>query len=176
VFITAYDRFAIEAFEAGAVDYLLKPVTDARLARMVARLKTRVPAPTSTLRRIDEILDRLSSSAPVAGREYLQWIKVRHRDNIRLISVHEVEYFKSADKYTVVRTRNEEFLIKKTIKELTEELSPDQFWQIHRATLVNVTKIGVVSRSLTGSYNIHLTALQETLPVSRAFSHLFKQM
>lgn len=176
VFITAYDRFAIEAFEAGAVDYLLKPVTDVRLEKMVARLKTRVQAPSTALQRIDEILDKLASSAPVGGREYLQWIKVRHRDNIRLISVTEVEYFKSADKYTVVRTRNEEFLIKKTIKELIEELSPDQFWQIHRATLVNVTKIGVVSRSLTGSYDIHLTGLQETLSVSRAFSHLFKQM
>lgn len=176
VFITAYDRFAIEAFEAGAVDYLLKPVTDDRLRKTVDRLKKAVAAPTPALGQIHELLARLSSSMQPASREYLQWIKVRHRDNIRLISVHEVDYFHAADKYTVVRTGKDEFLIKKSIKELVAELSPDQFWQIHRSTLVNVTKIDVVTRSLTGSYDIHLTGSDQTLSVSRAFSHLFRQM
>jgi DNA-binding LytR/AlgR family response regulator len=176
VFITAFDRFAIEAFEAGGVDYLLKPVSDVRLEKTIARLKTRVSAPLPALQQLDDILGRLASSVPSGGREYLQWIKVRHKDKIRLISVQEVDYFNSADKYTMVRSGGEEFLIKKSIKELIEELSPDQFWQIHRATLVNVTKIEAVTRSLTGSYDVHLTGLPETLSVSRAFSHLFKQM
>ncbi len=177
VFITAFDKFAIEAFEAGGVDYLLKPVSDGRLEKMVARLKARLPASSPALRQLDDILARLASSVQSSGqREYLQWIKVRHRDKIRLLSVQEVDYFKSADKYTTVRSGAEEFLIKKSIKELADELSPDQFWQIHRGTLVNVTKIDVVTRSLTGSYDVHLAGSGEILSVSRAFSHLFRQM
>lgn len=176
VFITAFDKFAIEAFEAGGVDYLLKPVSDSRLEKMVARLKSRLPAISTSLQQLDTILARLSLSAQSVGREYLQWIKVGQKDKIRLISVQEVDYFKSTDKYTTVRSGEEEFLIKKSIKELVDELSPDQFWQIHRATLVNVTKIEMVKRSLTGSYNVHLAGSNQTLSVSRAFSHLFKQM
>lgn len=175
VFITAYDKFAVEAFEAGAIDYLLKPVTDSRLKKTVKRLKNRLAEPPSGQNNIDAILERLASAVQNA-REYLQWIKVRHRDSIRLISVSEIQYFKATDKYTAVRTMSEEFLIRKTIRELLAELSPDQFWQIHRSTLVNVNKIHVVTRSLTGSYDIYLTDLQEILPVSRSFSHMFKQM
>ena len=176
VFITAFDKFAIEAFEAGGVDYLLKPVSDVRLEKMVARLKTRLSALSPALQQLDEILAKLTSSVQSTKREYLQWVKVGYRDKIRLISVQEVDYFKSADKYTLVRSGTEEFLIKKSIKELVDELSPDQFWQIHRGTLVNVTKIEIVKRSLTGGYNVHLTDSNEILSVSRAFSHLFRQM
>lgn len=177
VFITAFDRFAVEAFEAGGVDYLLKPVSDARLEKAVTRLKSRVKAATApALQQLDELLAGLISSAQPNGREYLQWIKVRHKDKIRLIAVQEVDYFKAVDKYTVVKSGAEEFLIKKSIKELIDALSPEQFWQIHRATIVNVTKIDVVTRSLTGSYDVHLLGSQEVLSVSRAFAHLFKQM
>jgi len=177
VFITAFDRFAIAAFEAGGVDYLLKPVSESRLEKAVARLKSRVRgAPSPALHQLDEMLASLISSAQSSGREYLQWIKVRHKDKIRLIAVQEVDYFKAVDKYTVVKSGAEEFLIKKSIKELIDELSPEQFWQIHRATIVNVTKIDVVTRSLTGSYDVHLLGSKEVLPVSRAFAQLFKQM
>lgn len=175
VLITAYDKFAVEAFEAGAIDYLLKPVSDSRLENTVKRLKTRLASPSPVRHEMDGIFERLASAVK-SSRNYLQWIKVKHRESIRLISVHEILYFKATDKYTVVRTKNEEFLIRKTIRELLDELSPDQFWQIHRATLVNVDKIQMAARSLTGSYHIHLTDLQEILPVSRSFSYLFKQM
>jgi DNA-binding LytR/AlgR family response regulator len=110
------------------------------------------------------------------AQQYLQWIKVQHKDSIRLISVTEVYYFKAADKYTVVRTNGNEFLIKKTIKELVAELSPELFWQIHRATIVNVANIDLIIRSHIGGYQIRLKDLQETLSVSRSFSHIFKQM
>lgn len=176
VFITAFDKFAIEAFEAGGVDYLLKPVSDVRLEKMVARLKTRLLALSPALRQLDEILAKLTSSVQSTGREYLQWIKVGYKDKIRLISAQEIDCFKSTDKYTSVRSGTEEFLIKKSIKELVDELSPDQFWQIHRGTLVNVTKIEIVKRSLTGGFNVHLIGSNEVLSVSRAFSHLFRQM
>lgn len=176
VFITAFDKFAIEAFEAGGVDYLLKPVSDSRLEKMVARLKTRLPNPLPAMQQLDEILAKLSSTVQSGGREYLQWIKVGQKDKIRLISVQEIDYFKATDKYTTVRTGAESLLIKKSIKELVEELLPDQFWQIHRATLVNVSRIEMVKRTLTGGYNVHLAGLNEILSVSRAFSHLFRQM
>lgn len=176
VFITAFDKFAVEAFEAGGVDYLLKPASDSRLEKMVVRLKQRLSLNPPPLRQLDEVLTRLTASLQSGGREYLQWLKVGQRDKIRLISVQEVDYFKSSDKYTSVRSGAEEFLIKKSIKELIDELAPDQFWQIHRGTLVNVKKIEMVKRSLTGGYSVYLAGQTETLSVSRAFSHLFKQM
>lgn len=176
VFITAFDKFAIEAFEAGGVDYLLKPVSDSRLEKMVARLKSRLSSAPPSMQQLTEMLAQISAATQSVGREYLQWIKVGIKDKVRLISVQEVDYFKSTDKYTAVRSGEEEFLIKKSIKELLDELSPEQFWQIHRGTLVNVTKIDLVKRSLTGSYIVHLAGSRETLAVSRAFSHLFRQM
>ena len=175
VFITAHDEFAVKAFEAGAIDYLLKPVIDSRLEKTVQRLKTRMADPSFPPHNIHEILDALALAARNT-HEHLQWIKVQHKDSIRLLSVNEIYYFKAADKYTVVRTRDKEFLIKKTIKELAAELSPDQFWQIHRATLVNVATIDMVIRSLTSNYELRLKGLHETLVVSRSFSHMFKQM
>lgn len=173
VFITAYDEFAVKAFETGAIDYLLKPVTDSRLEKTVQRLKKRVADPSFSPQNIYEILDTLAARNK---QEHLQWIKVQHKDSIRLLSVNEIYYFKAEDKYTVVRTRDNEFLIKKTIKELAAELSRDQFWQIHRATLVNLACIDMATRSLTGGYEILLKDLHESLAVSRSYSHKFKQM
>lgn len=175
VFITAYNSFALKAFEAGAIDYLLKPVTDLRLKKTVKRLKSRVALSAFPQPNIHEILQQIALASHNTP-EYLQWIRVQDRENIRLISVNEIYYFKAAEKYTVVKTRNREFIIKKSIKELSAELSPDQFCQIHRATLVNISNIDFISRSLTGSYQIRLKDLQEVLSVSRSFSHLFKQM
>jgi DNA-binding LytR/AlgR family response regulator len=175
VFITAHDEFALRAFEAGAIDYLLKPVTDGRLEKTVKRLRSRMHAPSFSTHNVQEILQKLNVAVRKT-QEYLQWIKVQHKDSIRLISVKEVLYFHASDKYTVVRTTDKEFLIKKTITELVAELSPDLFWQIHRSTIVNVTSIDTISRSLTGGYQVRLKNMSETLPVSRSFSHLFKQM
>lgn len=175
VFITAYDEYAVKAFEAGAIDYLLKPVTDKRLEKTVKRLQNQIADPSMPLLNISEILEKMSLTAQ-KPRGHLQWIKVQHKDGVRLIPVDEIHYFKAADKYTTVKTRDREFLIRKTIMELFNELSHDQFWQIHRATIVNVAKIDMVIRTLTGGYEIRLKDLHETLSVSRSFSYLFKQM
>jgi len=108
--------------------------------------------------------------------DFLRWIKTQHKDSIRLIAVEEVDYFKAEDKYTLVITREGESLIRKSIKELTEELDPAQFWQIHRGIIVNVSKIDRVSRSLTGRGMVKLKERPELLTVSRSYLHLFNQM
>jgi DNA-binding LytR/AlgR family response regulator len=174
VFITAHDEFALRAFDAGAIDYLLKPVTDGRLEKTVKRLRGRMHDPSFSAQNVHEILQKLQAAVGKT-QEYLQWIKVQHKDSIRLISVKEILYFHASDKYTVVRTADKEFLIKKTITELVTELSSDLFWQIHRSTIVNLASIDTISRSLTGRYQVRLKNSSETLPVSRSFSHLFKQ-
>lgn len=175
VFITAHDEFALKAFETGAIDYVLKPVVDSRLEKTVQRLKTRVADPSFPQHNMREMFDALALAGRTA-REHLQWITVQQKDSVRLLSVNEICYFKAADKYTLVRTKDKEYVISKTIKELAAELSPDQFWQVHRATLVNVAAIDMVVRSFTGRYELRLKGLRETLAVSRSYSHLFRQM
>jgi DNA-binding LytR/AlgR family response regulator len=177
VFITAYDQYAVEAFEREAVDYLLKPVTKKRLLQTIHRLKKQLhasPEPSASLAEMmTHVLARLQGNA---NAEYLHWIKTQHKDNIRLIPVEEVDYFQAEDKYTLVMTSAGESLIKKSIKELTQELDPQLFWQIHRATIVNVSKIENVNRLLTGRGILKLRKRSESLMVSRHFLHLFKHM
>ena len=178
VFITAYDEFAIEAFENEAIDYLLKPVTDERLAKTIKRLRNRLSAsPPPARQHLTATLERLlvsleNNEAP----GFLKWIKARHGEDVRLIAVEEVCYFKAEDKYTVVRTPAGESLIKKGIRQLTTELDPDQFWRIHRSTIINVKFIDRINRSFAGRLTIKLENLPEVLTVSRSYSHLFKQM
>ncbi len=177
VFITAYDQYAIEAFENEAIDYLLKPVTDDRLAKTVQRLQKQIADASPSPADIAKILERFMST--MKKREvpgFLKWIKVRHGDDVRLVSVDEVCYFKAEDKYTVVKTPTGESLIKKSIRQLAAELDPDQFWRIHRGTIINVNFIDRINRSFAGRLTIKLEDLPETLTVSRSYSHLFKQM
>ncbi len=177
VFITAYDQYAIEAFENEAVDYILKPVTDKRLEKTIQRLKKQISAISSESIDFHPTMDRLLAALKdkqLPG--YLKWIKVRHGEDVRLISVEEVCYFKAEDKYTVVKTPASESLIKKSIRQLTTELDPEHFWRIHRGTIINVSRIGNVSRSFAGRLIITLKDLPETLTVSRSYGHLFKQM
>ncbi len=125
---------------------------------------------------IAETLERFMST--VKNREapgFLKWIKVRHGEDVRLISVDEVCYFKAEDKYTVVKTPTGESLIKKSIQQLATALDPDQFWRIHRGTIINVNFIDRINRSFAGRLTIKLEDLPETLTVSRSYSHLFKQ-
>jgi DNA-binding LytR/AlgR family response regulator len=137
VFVTAYDQHAMEAFEHGAVDYLLKPVEEERLAVTVARLKDRLKSPPAQIDNLRETLTQhLKGDTKPA---YLRWIKAQIGANLRLISIDEIVYFHAEDKYTRVFTATAEALIKKPIKELTDELDPDKFWQIHRATIINTT-------------------------------------
>jgi DNA-binding LytR/AlgR family response regulator len=178
VFITAYDEFAIEAFENEAIDYLLKPVTDERLAKTVNRLKKQLaasPPPSSgqLTATLERLLVRLKDGED-AG--YLKWIKARQGDQVRLVAVDEVYFFKAEDKYTVVKTGDGEYLIKISIRRLAEELDPDQFWRIHRSTIINLGCVAGVHRSFGGRLLVKLKNLPETLPVSKTYAHLFKQM
>jgi DNA-binding LytR/AlgR family response regulator len=173
VFVTAYDQHAVEAFEQGAVDYVLKPFNEERLAVTVARLKERLlerPAALDAL--VEQLAGRLGGKAP----EHLRWIKASVGSNVRLIPVEEVLFFQSDEKYTRVVTCGGESLIRKPIKELLDELDPERFWQVHRATIVNVDWIAQVRRGLKDQAEILLRDCPETVVVSRNFTHLFKQM
>jgi DNA-binding LytR/AlgR family response regulator len=170
VFVTAYDEYAVAAFEQGAVDYLLKPVESDRLAITVERLKGQLGKPAPDLA---QIVDQLAQAGEPAK---LRWIKASVGANVRLISVQEICYFQSDEKYTRVVTADSEVLIRKPIKELVDELDSDLFWQIHRSTLVNVNCITAVGRDFRGQPEIQLRNREEKLTVSRPFAHLFKQM
>jgi DNA-binding LytR/AlgR family response regulator len=182
VFITAYSEYAVEAFEQGAVDYVLKPADSERLALTVTRLKKRLGAKPADL---GVLLEKLAArlELPAGGPEpsapksrYLQWIQASMGQQIRMIPVAEVLFFVSDEKYTRVQTETYEALIRKPIKELVEELDPEQFWQIHRATIVNVKAIAGITRDLRGRQLVQLRNYPQKLEVSRNYTHLFKQM
>ncbi len=177
VFISAYDRYALQAFEKEALDYILKPVTDERLEKTIRRLKKEVAEHTSPPLDLAKIIENVMATLETRKDSgYLNWIKAQHGEGVRLISINEIYYFKAEDKYTTVMTADSESLIRKSIKELAGELDPGQFWQIHRGTIVNVKKIDRVTRGFSGGLMIKLKDLPGTLSVSRAYSHLFKQM
>jgi DNA-binding LytR/AlgR family response regulator len=173
VFVTAFDQYAVDAFEKGAVDYLVKPVSEARFAAMIERLKLRLAQPPANL---ETLLEQLAQKLNPEASEFLRWIKASHGANLKMILVDDVLYFQSDEKYTRVVTLEGESLIKKPIKELTEELDPAQFWQIHRSTLVNARAIASVSRDLSGRHHVLLKGSPARLEVSRSYTHLFKQM
>jgi len=177
VFVTAFDNYAVEAFEREAIDYLLKPVTKERLIQTIKRLKKQLDSPAKPPTHLSEVVEQVLSRLPdKISSDYLRWIKVQERESIRLIPVEEVDYFKAEEKYTLVITKRGESLIKKSIRELAQELDPNQFWQIHRGTIVNVSKVHEVSRSLTGRGVLKIRGRTELLTVSRNYLHLFKQM
>lgn len=176
VFVTAYDEYAVEAFEKEAIDYLLKPVSKDRLGVTVDRLKDRlksnaVPAPGYA-----DILGKLVSKLHGPQSGFLKWIRAQYKDSVRLIPVEEVDYFKASEKYTLVMTVAGESLIRKSIRELLDELDPDSFWQIHRSVIVNASRIEKITKSLTGRGIVKLRNRPEELVVSRNYLHLFKQM
>jgi DNA-binding LytR/AlgR family response regulator len=173
VFVTAFDQYAVEAFERGAIDYVLKPFNEERLAITVARLKERMGSKPNPLQ---EIVESLAARLAPRASDHLRWIKASVGSNVRLIPVEEVLFFQSDEKYTRVVTAEAESLIRKPIRELLDELDPARFWQIHRATIVNVDHIAAVKRGLKDQAEIALRDHAETLVVSRAFTHLFKQM
>jgi DNA-binding LytR/AlgR family response regulator len=176
VFVTAYDRYAVEAFESEVVDYLLKPISKERLAVTVARLKERLKAGDAPTPAYAELLESLVAKVSGGRGGFLRWIRAQHKDGVRLIPVEEVDYFKADEKYTLVLTAGGESLIRKSIRELAEELDPTQFWQIHRGVIVNASRIEKITRSLTGRGIVKLKNRPEPLVVSRHFLHLFKQM
>ena len=169
VFVTAYDQHTLAAFEQGAADYLLKPVQTARLATTVARLKERIGRPAPA---IEGLLRELGGG----NRGFLRWINASQGQTVRVITVEDVCYFQADSKYTRVVTAEGESLIRKPIKELTQELDPASFWQIHRATIVNVNAIAGVVRDLRGRTQVRLKRREELLQVSDAYTQLFRQM
>ena len=173
VFVTAFDEYAVEAFEHGAIDYVLKPFDEQRLGLTVSRLKERLGARPP---HFDELVESLAARLAPRAATHLRWIKASVGPNVRLIPVEEVLFFRSDEKYTRVVTAEAESLIRKPIRELLAELDPAKFWQIHRATIVNVDHIASVRRGLKDQAEIALRDHPETLVVSRAFTHLFKQM
>ncbi|HXZ47538.1 MAG TPA: LytTR family DNA-binding domain-containing protein [Usitatibacter sp.] len=172
VFVTAYDEYAIQAFEAGAVDYLLKPHTPERMTVAIERLKARLAAPP---RDLDEVLSRIADRLE-PKRERLKWIRATVGQSLRLIPVADVLFFQSDEKYTRVVTAEGEALIKTPIRELLDGLDPQQFWQIHRSTIVNAASIAGVTRDFRGQAHVKVRGSAESLVVSRIYSHLFKQM
>jgi DNA-binding LytR/AlgR family response regulator len=176
VFVTAYDQHAVAAFDQGAVDYVLKPVSAARLFTAVSRLKQRLGTPPARLGATLNGLVGAGAPPPAATRQYLRWINASVGQNVKLITVDEISYFQADNKYTRVVTAEGEALIRKPLKELVEELDPNQFWQIHRSTLVNAISIAGVTRDFRGRMLVKLKSRPETLLVSDSYTHLFRQM
>ena len=174
VFVTAFDQYAVEAFDREVVDYLLKPVTDERLARCVERLKKKI-AGDEKPPALDEMLAKLARALP-AGAGRLRWIRASKGELVQQIAVDAVLYFQASDKYTCVMTREGESLIRLPLAELVGQLDPDVFWQIHRGTVVNMNEVAATRRDLGGRVFVKLKDGKTELAVSRAFAHLFKQM
>jgi len=172
VFVTGYDQHAVAAFEHGAVDYLMKPITAARLSIACDRVRERLAARPANL----EALVAKLADAVAGKRAYLRWINVEAGSNVRLVTVEEICYFHADTKYTRLVTADRESLIRLTLKELLDELDPAEFWQIHRSAIVNVSAVAEVARDARGLPLLHLKHRKETLQVSQPFAHLFRQM
>jgi DNA-binding LytR/AlgR family response regulator len=171
VFVTAYDQYAVEAFDAGAVDYLLKPVQAERLDKAVARIREKLGMRPADL---GDILGQLKSALPGLRQERIKWLKASVGRQVRLIDVDEVLFFQSDTKYTRVKLRDSEALVRMPLKDLLGGLDRDRFWQIHRGTVVNVGAIAAAERIDAERMQVLLRGCDEKLPVSRTFAHLFR--
>ncbi len=181
VFVTAYDQYAVQAFEQDALDYLVKPVEPARLADTVARLKARMQA-TAPLPHVEALLDQIAARLDRTARPPpLRWFHASVGQALRLIAVDDVDFLRSEEKYTLISWRGDagkpaEALIRTPLKEIVEQLDPAHFAQVHRSVVVSLRAISHVTRGLNETANIHLKGRDEVLPVSRSFLHLFRQM
>ena len=183
VFITAYDQYAVEAFEQGVVDYVLKPAERGRQQVTVERIRQRLAqrgsagdAAGASAAALQQLLSRLAAQIDPGATNRLKWIQATVGQTIQMIPVEDVLFFISDEKYTRVQTAQLEALIRKPIKELTEELDMNLFWQIHRSTLVNTKAIAGVTRDLRGRQLVSVKGHPEKLEVSRSFAQLFKGM
>lgn len=184
VFVTAFDRYAVEAFRHGAIDYLVKPLEEARLRDTVQRLQARLAVPLDDASRpeLGVLLERLAEHMQnerrqnVGARAHLQWIKASVGNSVRLIPVEQLLYLRADAKYTVVAWEGGEALIRTPIRELADALDPERFVQIHRSAIVNLAQVERFSHGPGDSGELHLKARTERLSVSRSYVHLFRQM
>ena len=184
-FISAYDEYAIKAFENNAIDYLLKPISEQRLQKTVAKLKQRKQlqqSQTDSSRSdnlvLADLLTQIQQLSKPLIADYLTWIKAYKGDDLHLISVSDVLYFKAEDKYVSVFAQPQEqiieYIIRSSLKEIQQKIEPEKFWQIHRSCIVNVAKIDKVKKDLLGHMKVHIG--EHKLPVSRNAQSLFKGM
>jgi len=176
VFVTAYDQYAVDAFEKGALDYLLKPVAPERLAATVRRLQDRLAHGNPDAGALAALIRNLAAHAPPAPPEPLVWVTASVGRETRLIMVDDVAYFQADHKYTVVMTAQGEALLRKPIRELLQMLDPGVFKQIHRSTIVNLRAIASIARDESGKGTVSLKSRPETLAVSAPFMSLFRNM
>lgn len=190
VFVTAYEQYAVQAFEQGALDYLVKPYEDARLEDTVTRLRERLagrsPAVSASpmsssqleaaIEQLADVLRRPSVASASGGGGYLQWLRASVGQTLKLIPVDQVDFLRSDEKYTLVVWAEGEALIRMSIRELMEQLDPKYFAQVHRSVVVNLRSVSHLTRGLNETADIHLRGRTEVLPVSRSYLHLFRQM
>ena len=174
VFITAYDEYAVKAFESAAVDYLLKPIADSRLAQTVVRLKERVTSISRSPADLASLIQQLKGA--MTPKQYMQWLRVGKGDVMQLVSVDEVCYFRATDRYTQIVTVNTEYWIRMSLKDLLLELDPQMFQAIHRDTIVRLPAVALVRRDFAGRLWVMLKERREELAVSRRHAAIFKQM
>jgi DNA-binding LytR/AlgR family response regulator len=172
VFITAFDQYAVSAFEQGALDYVLKPISLARMQVAVERLKARLTERPADLGRIVELL----KDVVPAESKYLKWLTVPHGAELRVVAVDEVSYLRAEHKYTTVVTPRDSFLLSSSLRQMKDRLDPDVFWQIHRSVVVNVGAIDRIYRTFRGGLEVKLKERAEMLPVSAAHAHLFREV
>jgi DNA-binding LytR/AlgR family response regulator len=180
VFVTAFDQYAVQAFAQGALDYLVKPVEPARLAETVQRLQERLRAATPALD-TEALLQQLTRVLNPEGSRTLRWVRASVGSTVRLIDVQDIDFLRAEEKYTQVSWRDDagqprEAVIRTALKELLPQLDASQFAQVHRSVVVNLRAVSHVTRGANETADVHLKGRQETLPVSRTYLHLFKQM
>jgi DNA-binding LytR/AlgR family response regulator len=181
VFVTAYDKYAVQAFSQGVLDYLVKPVEPARLAETVGRLKERLHA-AEPVHNIEALLQQLASQLQQqAAPASLRWIRASVGSTVRLIATDDIDFLRSEEKYTLLAWRDDagqprEAVIRTPLKELVTQLDGAQFAQVHRSVVVNLRSVAHVTRNLNETAEIHLKGRDEVLPVSRSYLHVFRQM
>lgn len=178
VFVTAFEQYAVQAFEQGAIDYVVKPIDPVRLGDTVLRLQRQLANPLPANGRMDAILDLMAEKLALRAqpRQWLQWIKASVGNSVRLIPVEQVQFLRADDKYTLVAWDEGEALIRKSIRELAEDLDPARFVQTHRSVIVNLACVSEVVRGVNETADLHLRGRSEVLPVSRNYLHHFRQM
>lgn len=172
VFVTAFDEFAVQAFESGAIDYLLKPVKLDRLRKTIDRVRPRLDSPQD----ISTVLSVLEKRFLTAAPPRLRWITAGEGDTVRLVPIEDVIFFQAQDKYTRVVTRKGETHIRRSLKDILPELDPDLFWQIHRSVIVRVTAVQNMRRDDDGGHVVCIAGRTETLPVASSYVHKFRGM